>query len=191
MKNIALVLAAILLSAAMIADAQGFREGFPRLGGRRNCGDVICPPGQRCIYTGIVCVRAPCPSTPICTPRMVHQEGSVYGTMEHALIERIPTKQRKQSIFILNVYSSPSKRRQRFRALFQRTLKIAGSRTLIAGGDFNAADTAWGYGYSTNKGRLLGEDAQEVDCTLLTDPAHPTRIGTSTTSDTTSDLTFV
>lgn len=111
--------------------------------------------------------------------------------MEHALIELIPTKRRKQSIFLLNVYSSPSKRRQRFRALFQKTLKIAGSRSLIAGGDFNAADTAWGYGYSTAKGRQLGQDAQELDFTLLTDPAHPTRIGNSTTRDTTPDLTFV
>ncbi|KAK8783231.1 hypothetical protein V5799_015427 [Amblyomma americanum] len=70
-------------------------------------------------------------------------------------------------------------------------LKIVGSRTLIAGRDFNAADTAWGYGYSTTKGRQLGQDAQELDFTLLTDPAHPTRIGTSTTRDTTPDLTFI
>ncbi|KAH7961535.1 hypothetical protein HPB52_009909 [Rhipicephalus sanguineus] len=62
--------------------------------------------------------------------------------MEHALIELVPTKRRKESIFLLNVYSSPSKQRQRFRALLQKKLKIAGSRTLIEGGDFNAADTA-------------------------------------------------
>lgn len=111
--------------------------------------------------------------------------------MEHALIELVSTKRRKESIFLLNVYSSPSKLRQRFRALLQKTLKIAGSRTLIAGGDFNAADTAWGYGYSTAKGRQLGQDAQELDFTLITDPAHPTRIGNSTTRDTTPDLTFV
>ncbi|KAH6920879.1 hypothetical protein HPB50_028133 [Hyalomma asiaticum] len=111
--------------------------------------------------------------------------------MEHALIELIPSKRRKQSIFLLDVYSSPSKRRQGFRELFHKTLKIAGSRSLIAGGDFNAADTAWGYGYSTAKGRQLGQDAQELDFTLITDPAQPMRIGNSTTRDTTPDMTFV
>ncbi|KAH6938984.1 hypothetical protein HPB50_015345 [Hyalomma asiaticum] len=73
----------------------------------------------------------------------------------------------------------------------QPTLKTAGSRSLIAGGDFNAADTAWGYGYSTAKGRQLGQDAQELDFTLITDPAYPTRIGNYTSRDRTPDLTFV
>ncbi|XP_075553576.1 uncharacterized protein LOC142586210 [Dermacentor variabilis] len=41
------------------------------------------------------------------------------------------------------------------------------------------------------KGRQLRQDAQELNFTLLTDPAHPTIIGNSTTRDTAPDLTFV
>ncbi|KAK8787285.1 hypothetical protein V5799_022941 [Amblyomma americanum] len=66
MKNIALVLAVILLSAAVLADAQGFGGGFPRPGGGRRCGNVFCRRGQRCIYERVVCIRAPCPPIPIC-----------------------------------------------------------------------------------------------------------------------------
>ncbi|KAM7315618.1 hypothetical protein ISCGN_005401 [Ixodes scapularis] len=118
-----------------------------------------------------------------------HELGGV--KVEHSFVELIPTKRRKQSIFVLNVYSNPSNRRQRFRALLQKALKTAGSQTLIAGGDFNAAEAAWGYGYNTAKGRNLAQDTQELDFALITDPAHPTRLGNSATRDTTPDLTFV
>ncbi|KAM7307743.1 hypothetical protein ISCGN_011379 [Ixodes scapularis] len=118
-----------------------------------------------------------------------HELGGV--KVEHSFVELIPTKRRKQSIFVLNVYSNPSDRRQRFWALLQKALKTTGSQTLIAGGDFNAAEAAWGYGYNTAKGRNLAQDTQELDFALITDPAHPTRLGNSATRDTTPDLTFV
>ncbi|KAG0412656.1 hypothetical protein HPB47_010199 [Ixodes persulcatus] len=118
-----------------------------------------------------------------------HELGGVQ--VEHSFVELTPNKHRKQIIFVLNVYSNPSNRRQRFRALLQKALKTAGSQTLIAGGDFNAAEAAWGYGYSTAKGRNLAQGTPELDFALITDPAHPTRLGNSATRDTTPDLTFV
>ncbi|KAM7309196.1 hypothetical protein ISCGN_012827 [Ixodes scapularis] len=118
-----------------------------------------------------------------------HELGVVQ--VEHSFVELIPTKRRKQTIFVLNLYSNPSNRRQRFRALLQKALKTAGSQTLIAGGDFNAVEAAWGYGYNTAKGRNLAQDTQELDFALITDPAPPTRLGNSATRDTTPDLTFV
>ncbi|KAH6938596.1 hypothetical protein HPB50_010946 [Hyalomma asiaticum] len=110
---------------------------------------------------------------------------------EHTLIEIIPTKKRRTSLFILKVYSSLSKQRQRFRAILHKATKIAGSNTLIVGGDFNVPEKQWGYGYSSFKGRQLAQDALDLNLTLITDPTNPTRTGNSTTRDTTPDLTFV
>ncbi|XP_077557322.1 uncharacterized protein LOC144172510 [Haemaphysalis longicornis] len=58
-------------------------------------------------------------------------------------------------------------------------------------GDFNAPYGLWGYVYDTTKGRNLWQDANEMDLTLVTDKAFPTRIGNSATRDTTPDLAFV
>ncbi|KAH6944243.1 hypothetical protein HPB50_002373 [Hyalomma asiaticum] len=59
------------------------------------------------------------------------------------------------------------------------------------GGDFNAPEKQWGYGYSTFKVRQLAQDTLHLNLTLITDPTNPTRTGNSTTRDTTTDLTFV
>lgn len=111
--------------------------------------------------------------------------------IEHTFIELIPTRKRKCSIFILNIYSSPTQRLQRFRSLLHRACKTADRHRLLIGGDFNAADPAWGYSYSLAKGRNLSQDAHELDLVLITEPAHPTRIGNSVSRDTTPDLTFI
>ncbi|KAL3218599.1 hypothetical protein MRX96_050662 [Rhipicephalus microplus] len=58
-------------------------------------------------------------------------------------------------------------------------------------GDFNAPHEELGYTRTTVKGKRLLEDAEEASFELLTDPAQPTRIGTSTARDTTPDLSFV
>lgn len=105
--------------------------------------------------------------------------------IEHTLTELIPTKQRRNSIFILNIYSNPSQRLQKFKAILHKASTMAGQSTLIACGDFNAMDPAWGYVKSNAKGRNLSQDAAELDYTLITDPAHPTRIGNSVSRDTT------
>ncbi|KAH6924350.1 hypothetical protein HPB50_016147 [Hyalomma asiaticum] len=66
-----------------------------------------------------------------------------------------------------------------------------GSHTLIVGGDFNATEKQWGYGYSSFKGRQLAQDALDMNLILITDPTNPTRTGSSTTRDTTPEFTFV
>lgn len=104
---------------------------------------------------------------------------------EHTLTELIPTRHRKGSIFLLNVYSNPSQRLQRFKTILHKASTTAGKHTLIACGDFNAMDHAWGYAKSNAKGRNLAQDALELNYTLITDPAHPTRIGNSGSRDTT------
>ncbi|KAG0410892.1 hypothetical protein HPB47_011988 [Ixodes persulcatus] len=118
-----------------------------------------------------------------------HELGGV--KVEHSFVQLMPTKHRKQSIFVLNVYRNPSNRGQRFRALLQKAIKTAGSEALIAGGDVNVAEAVWAYGYSMVKGRNLAQDMQELDFALITDLAHLTRLGNSSTRDTTPVLTFV
>ncbi|XP_037526368.1 uncharacterized protein LOC119403510 [Rhipicephalus sanguineus] len=59
----------------------------------------------------------------------------------------------------------------------------------MVGGDFNAPNEAWGYGYTTAKGRRLWQDLHDAELTHITDPTAPTRTGTSTARDTTPDLT--
>lgn len=111
--------------------------------------------------------------------------------IEHVLIELIPERRRKGSIFILNLYSSPSNLKQRFIALLRKAAAVAGRNPLIVGGDFTAPSKTWGYTYDTSKGRQLWQDATELGYTLITDPTNPTRLGTSTCRDTTPDLAFV
>ncbi|KAG0444479.1 hypothetical protein HPB47_013748 [Ixodes persulcatus] len=111
--------------------------------------------------------------------------------IEHTLTEIIPGKKRKGSIFLLNVYSNPSQRKQIFKTLLHRAITAAGRNTLLVCGDINAMNPAWGYNKYTAKGRDLYLDATELDFILITDPTHPTRIGNSVSRDTTPDLTFV
>ncbi|XP_077553731.1 uncharacterized protein LOC144168662 [Haemaphysalis longicornis] len=61
----------------------------------------------------------------------------------------------------------------------------------LISGDFNAQHEELGYTVTTAKGRDLLEDAAETGFTLLTNPAQPSRIGTSTARDTNPDLAFV
>ncbi|KAH7959793.1 hypothetical protein HPB49_013908 [Dermacentor silvarum] len=68
---------------------------------------------------------------------------------------------------------------------------MAGTSTLIIGGDFNDPHGAWGYGYTRVKGKMLWQDIQDTELTLVNEPASPTRIGTGLNKDTTPDLTIV
>ncbi|KAK8775159.1 uncharacterized protein LOC144097169 [Amblyomma americanum] len=61
MKNSAILLALLLLSAVMMTEAQRFNGGFPGQGGGRRCGRQVCRRGQRCIEVPVRCFRAPCP----------------------------------------------------------------------------------------------------------------------------------
>lgn len=81
--------------------------------------------------------------------------------------------------------------RQSFRALFNKALSVAKTAPLIIGGDFNAPYHTWGYSWNTKKGEGLWSLAVDLGLCLITDPAYPTRCGTSTCRDSTPDLTFV
>lgn len=117
-------------------------------------------------------------------------EHEIKNKIEHVYTEIIPTKNNKKSLFILNLYSSPSQKHQRFKSLLHKAGNIAKDSKLLACGDFNAMHQSWGY-LKNVKGRNLAQDATELDYILITDPAYPTRIGNSISRDTTPDLTFV
>ncbi|XP_072143750.1 uncharacterized protein [Dermacentor andersoni] len=111
--------------------------------------------------------------------------------IEYTLIEAVTGKKQKNSTFLLNVYSSPSHWKQKFKTLLHRASTVAGTHRLVACGDFNAAHPAWGYNKQLAKGRDLFQDTLDLGFTLITDPTDPTRIGNSVSRDTTPDLTFV
>ncbi|XP_077498683.1 uncharacterized protein LOC144109760 [Amblyomma americanum] len=100
-------------------------------------------------------------------------------------------KKQKNSTFLLNVYSSPLHKKQKFNTLLHIASTVAGNHRLVACGDFNAAHPAWGYNKQLAKGRDLFQDTIDLGFTLITDPTDPTRIGNSVSRDTTPDLTFV
>lgn len=106
----------------------------------------------------------------------------------HQILEVITQGKRGDSLFILNVYSSPRSRTH----CFYRLLKEFGSlgRVCVVCGDFNAPHVAWGYVKSQAKGTRLWNSICNMRYTLLTDPEHATRIGNSVSRDTCPDLTF-
>ncbi|XP_037567963.1 uncharacterized protein LOC119448820 [Dermacentor silvarum] len=97
----------------------------------------------------------------------------------------------KQRVYILNIYSNPRDSREQFKTIFKKSVDLAGTHPLVVVGDFNAPYGLWGYIYDTSKGRGLWQNANEMDLTLITDKAFPTRIGNSVSRDTTPDLAFV
>lgn len=113
------------------------------------------------------------------------------STIEHCTTEVIIGRKSKESILLVNIYSNPAHRQQKFRALLHKALRLAPEDTILLCGDFNAPHEDWGYLKTTVKGRALIDDATDAGFHLLTDPTTPTRIGTSVTRDTTPDLTFV
>lgn len=122
---------------------------------------------------------------------MVVRHDITAAQVEHVFVEIIPKSKIQSSTFILNLYSSPARIRQRFLTLFRRAADLAVSHPLLLGGDFNALHVAWGYAYSRAKGKALWQDIQETGLTLITDPSSPTRMGTGLARDTTPDLTLV
>ncbi|XP_037564609.1 uncharacterized protein LOC119444253 [Dermacentor silvarum] len=111
--------------------------------------------------------------------------------IEHVMVELLPGNASRQSVYILNVYSSPSHHKQRLKRLFQKAIRLAGSNPIVIAGDFNAAHRTWGYAYDTPKGTELWQNANDMNLTLITDKAFPTRTGTSMQRDSTPDLCFV
>ncbi|KAH8035415.1 hypothetical protein HPB51_005139 [Rhipicephalus microplus] len=109
-------------------------------------------------------------------------------------------KKTSTTVFIANIYSNPRHGKQKFKTLFhkiksatsqaQKDLARRGDAAAVICGDFNAQHRELGYTTTTSKGRNLLDDAGEAEFTLLINPAHPSRIGTSAARDTNPDLTF-
>lgn len=111
--------------------------------------------------------------------------------LELCATEVVIGRRKQESIFLVNAYSPPQHRNQRFRSLFQKTRKKIGSKLALVAGDFNSAHKELGYPRTTAKGRNLLEEAEAAEFELISDPQQPSRIGTSTARDTTPDLAFV
>lgn len=111
--------------------------------------------------------------------------------IEHGVAEIVLGRRKsKESIFVVTAYSNPRHYRQRFRHFFRRLIQLAGSNTVLVGGDFNASHQAWDYPRTTAKGRSLHDEAADTGFLLVNDTTFHTRIGTSVQQDTNPDLTF-
>ncbi|XP_077541716.1 uncharacterized protein LOC144153828 [Haemaphysalis longicornis] len=97
-------------------------------------------------------------------PFVKHEDLLGRSALEYCATEVLLGKKKKESILLLNVYSNPAHRQQKFRTMLHKTLAA---------------------------GRELLDEAADAGFTLHTDPSAPTRIGTSVTRDTNPDLTFV
>ncbi|KAH6920663.1 hypothetical protein HPB50_028347 [Hyalomma asiaticum] len=73
---------------------------------------------------------------------------------EHVLLEVLPraSRNRRTSLFVLNVYNPPRARKDVFGPLFLKAQELAQGRPLLIVGDFNAHHRAWGYHYDSVKG---------------------------------------
>lgn len=110
---------------------------------------------------------------------------------EVIILEIIPNSWLKNSVFLLNVYSSPSDKRQGFASIMAKAVALARGAPIVVAGDFNAPHDAWGYARQSPKGNNLLKAVSSCSLELITDPQYPTRIGTSVVRDTTPDLAFV
>ncbi|XP_077531005.1 uncharacterized protein LOC144143064 [Haemaphysalis longicornis] len=113
------------------------------------------------------------------------------SALEYCATEVVLGKKKKESILLVNVYSNPAHRQQRFRTILHTALATAPRDTIAICGDFNAPHKELGYTRTTLKGKKLLDEAADAGFTLHTDPSSPTRIGTSVTRDTNPDLAFV
>ncbi|KAL1482600.1 hypothetical protein MTO96_014118 [Rhipicephalus appendiculatus] len=123
----------------------------------------------------------------------VEHELNVASDIDGTLIEIIPSKDKTAGLYLLNVYSTASKKglTHTFDGLFREAMAKASSKPLLICGDFNAPHTHWGYGSDSPKGRRLAELVDDLGLTLLNEPASHTRIGQGVCRDTTPDLSMI
>lgn len=113
------------------------------------------------------------------------------GAIEHTTVEIVTGKRkRRESTFIINVYSNPKHFQQKFRALVHKAQQLAGSNVTLLCGDFNGQHTAWGYPYTMAKGHSLYDETMDAGYQLLNNPNAPTRNETSSQRDTNPDLAY-
>ncbi|KAL1432028.1 hypothetical protein MTO96_013698 [Rhipicephalus appendiculatus] len=122
----------------------------------------------------------------------VEHELNVASDIDGTLIEIIPSKGKTAGLYLLNVYSTPSKKglTHPFDGLFREAMGKASSKPLLICGDFNAPHTHWGYGSDSPKGRRLAELVDDLGLTLLNEPASHTSIGQGACRETTPDLSM-
>ncbi|KAG0432617.1 hypothetical protein HPB47_020688 [Ixodes persulcatus] len=118
-------------------------------------------------------------------------ERSLETSIPYVFLELLPRKRGHCSLFLLNVYSSPSKSKDTLN-LLRDALRIACPKdnNLLIVGDFNATHTTLGYAKDSAKGRKLMDAIEVYRLTLLNEPDQPTRIGNSLSHDTCPDLTL-
>lgn len=92
---------------------------------------------------------------------------------EVMLIEIIPSSWLKNSVFILNIYSSPRDRHQAFLSIIAKAAAKARDAPLVVAGDFNAAHQAWGYVRHSPKGINLLQAVTNCSLELVTDHSFP------------------
>ncbi|KAH7955874.1 hypothetical protein HPB52_004830 [Rhipicephalus sanguineus] len=102
-------------------------------------------------------------------------------------------KNMRRGVLILNVYSSPRRRDERFYGLIGKAVKMATDSgiPLIVAGDFNAPHSTWGYVRDSPKGTSICKAIQDFNLMLLTDCGFPTRLSNSVTRPSTPDLSLV
>lgn len=62
---------------------------------------------------------------------------------------------KEEAFLLVNVYSNPAHRLQKFKALLHKALRLAPENTILICGDFNAPHKDLGYGRTTVKGKDL------------------------------------
>ncbi|KAG0424693.1 hypothetical protein HPB47_028102 [Ixodes persulcatus] len=119
-------------------------------------------------------------------------EHSLETSIPYVFLELLPQKRGHCSLFLLNVYSSPSKSKDTFNHLFRDALRIACPKdnNILIVGEFIATHTTLGYAKASAKGRKLMDTIDVYRFTLLNEPDQPTRIGNSISRDTCRDLTL-
>ncbi|KAM7304783.1 hypothetical protein ISCGN_014683 [Ixodes scapularis] len=122
-------------------------------------------------------------------PVIVH---TLSSPVPHVFLELLPQGRDDRGLFLLNVYSPPSRPRDVFDGLFRVAIHATRGRTddLVMVGDFNATYPALGYAKATIKGRRLMDAIDVHRLTLLNESDQPTRISNCVSRDTCPDLTL-
>lgn len=175
------------LSKKKLPDVIALQEPFDRA---QLPGYVTCGPPCECTGKDIrVCTLVKRGTAFIEHALDISEESDI----DHVLIEVVPCRgAMKTGLFVLNVYSTPSKRglTHNFGALFRKAMAKAASSPLLICGDFNAPHTQWGYGADSPKGKRLAGLMDELGLILLNEPASHTRIGQGACRDTSPDLSI-
>lgn len=85
------------------------------------------------------------------------QTHSLPTSLDYTLVELIPPRKTRGSLFILNIYSPPSAPLGEIDFLFKTVKQRTKGHALVIVGDFNAHHTTWGYPRDNKKGQQLYE----------------------------------